>query len=93
MITHHILKVVSPLLLITYCKLIRLIVIEICTAGKMDHSGIRLHMTPTLREHDIGAILIGSDVGPFMLIPPHFNALTYRGHCMSQCLQYVSKHI
>ena len=68
-----------------------MILIQICTVGKMDNSGIRLHMTPTLREHDIGAILIGSDVGPFMLIPPHFNTLTYRGHCMSQCLQYVSK--
>ena len=76
---------------ISQLNLLQLILTPIFTVGKMDHSGIRLHITPTLREHDIGAILIVSDVGPFMLIPPHFNTLTYRGHCMSQCLQYVSK--
>ena len=78
---------------ISQLNLLRRFVIQICILGKMDHSGLRLHMTPTLREYDVGAILIGSDVGPFMLIPPHFDSLIYRGHCMSQCLQYVSKDI
>ena len=50
-------------------------------------------MTPTLRQYDAGTVLLGSTVSPSMLIPPHFEALTYRGHCMPACLNRVRNHL
>ena len=61
--------------------------------GIRDHSGLRVHMTPTLREYDAGTMILGTGVGPFMLIPPHFEALTYRGHCMPACLNRVINYL
>ena len=57
--------------------------------GRLDQSGFRLHMTPTLRENDIGVILVGASVEKAVMIPPHYNDLTYRGYCMPECLQTV----
>ena len=59
--------------------------------GIRDNSGLRIHMTPTLREHDIGIMSLGVVVDEGMIIPPHFESLRYRGHCRSDCLQQVRR--
>ena len=50
-------------------------------------------MTPTLREHDIGIMSVGVVVDEGMIIPPHFESLTYRGQCKSDCLHQVKRKI
>ena len=47
-------------------------------------------MTPTLREYDIGVMTIGAAISEAMIIPPHYNELTVRGHCTSDCFTLVS---
>ena len=47
-------------------------------------------MTPTLREYDIGVMTIGAAISEVMIIPPHYNELTVRGHCTSDCFALVS---
>ena len=55
-----------------------------------DHSGLRLHMTPTLREYDVGLLELGVNVNPAVLLPPHFDSLLYRGYGMPSCFGLVN---
>ena len=57
--------------------------------GMTDHSGLRLHMTPTLRQYDVGLLELGVMVHPSVMLPPHFDALTYRGFGMPTCFGQV----
>ena len=59
--------------------------------GIRDHSGLKIHMTPTVREHDIGIMSVGVVVDEGMIIPPHFESLTYIGQCKSDCLHKVKR--
>ena len=60
--------------------------------GMTDHSGLRLHMTPTLRQYDIGLLEFGVALSESMMLPPHFESLIYRGHGMPSCFGQV-KHL
>ena len=59
-------------------------------SGVTDTSGLRLHMTPTLREHDVGLFIVENLVAPVMMIPPHFDSLTIRARCVPPCVEAVS---
>ena len=61
--------------------------------GIQDHSGLRLHLTPTLREYDIGLFEVAVNVDPNMILPPHFPALTFRGFGLPRCLQEVCSFV
>ena len=57
--------------------------------GITDHSGLRLHMTPTLRQYDVGLLEFGVALSESMMLPPHFESLIYRGHGMPSCFGQV----
>ena len=56
-----------------------------------DHSGLRLWMTPTLRQYDAGVISVGAAVSNFMIIPPGSGGYLTQGMCHGQCLAEVSR--
>ena len=56
-----------------------------------DNSGIRLWITPTLRQYDTGIMQIGAAIGPdYQIVPPGQETWTTHGHCSSSCLAEVS---
>lgn len=55
-------------------------------SGVIDNSGIRMRLTPTLRQHDLGTLVIGHSVAPFQVIPPHESKFVTKGYCAQQCL-------
>ncbi len=59
------------------------------SAGVRDTSGLRLHLTPTLREHEIGLLMTGATVAPSVLVPPNYSSLTYRTFCPGECFNSV----
>ncbi len=58
-------------------------------ADYVDSSGLRMWVTPTLRQYDAGLIMAGMIVGDHPIIPPKFDALKTQGHCSQQCLAAV----
>ena len=62
-------------------------------SGLTDHSGLRIWMTPTLREYDAGILETGFSVRRWLhmqIIPPHAPAFMSRGVCHGNCLTDVS---
>ena len=57
---------------------------------KIDNSGIRLYMTPTLRQNDIGILSITSDSSPLSLqIPGNSKHFHYSIICYPQCIEVI----
>nr|XP_039270018.1 DBH-like monooxygenase protein 1 homolog [Styela clava] len=57
-------------------------------SGARDSSGIRFTYTPTLRENDIGIMLVGCEAyGHELIIPPGAESFTSIGHCTDACLE------
>ena len=60
-----------------------------------DHSGLRVWMVPTLRQHDAGIIEAGvsvrSEWRQLLLVPPTAPAFLTRGLCHADCLSDVRK--
>lgn len=55
-----------------------------------DNSGLRIHYTPNLRQHDAGILSTGIAVSPLHMIPPAQPAYRTFGYCPSQCTNKVS---
>ncbi|XP_052224126.1 dopamine beta-hydroxylase-like [Dreissena polymorpha] len=53
--------------------------------GKIDSSGIRFFVTPTLREHDAGIMELGLEYTNKMAIPPHETLFKLTGYCIEEC--------
>ena len=58
-----------------------------------DNSGLRIHLTPTLREHDIGIMTLGVVVDSALMVPPHYDGLVYRGYCTQDCMREVNIYV
>lgn len=56
-------------------------------SGRRDSSGIRLHLTPSLRRYDAGIMELGLVYTPIMAIPPRQHAFDLSGYCTSKCTQ------
>ncbi|OWF40133.1 DBH-like monooxygenase protein 1 [Mizuhopecten yessoensis] len=55
-------------------------------ADIVDSSGIRITMTPTLRTHDAGLLLLGMSESPMHIIPPMEPAFVSQGFCPPELL-------
>ncbi|XP_078690261.1 DBH-like monooxygenase protein 1 homolog [Branchiostoma floridae x Branchiostoma belcheri] len=53
----------------------------------VDSSGLRLYLTATLRENEVGNLQVGADVTQSHKIPPGSASHTTVVHCYSECLQ------
>jgi len=51
----------------------------------VDNSGIRLHLTPHVRQHDAGILLTATKTGKNMVIPPGGPWLE-QGYCAPECI-------
>ncbi|XP_061763272.1 dopamine beta-hydroxylase isoform X2 [Nerophis ophidion] len=54
-------------------------------AGRRDSSGIRLHLTPSLRRYDAGIMELGLVYTPIMAVPPQQHTFYLSGYCTSDC--------
>ena len=58
----------------------------------MDNSGIRIHYTSKLRQHDAGVITVGILENKQQIIPPHYSDFV-EGHDMSpECFNEVNTY-
>ncbi|XP_068083155.1 tyramine beta-hydroxylase [Anabrus simplex] len=51
----------------------------------VDSSGVRLYLTPSLRQYDGGVIELGLEYTDKMAIPPNQPAFTLSGFCVAEC--------
>ena len=56
----------------------------------VDSSGIRLILTPQLRQHDAGGMTVGVSVQKLQFIPPFQKAFLSTGYCTPECTETVS---
>lgn len=52
----------------------------------VDNSGLRLTLTPTLRQHDAGVLTTGVVVNDLQIVPPFEKEFLSSGFCTSECL-------
>lgn len=55
------------------------------TGPFVDDSGLRLHVTTQLREHDAGVLSVGMQPDWRHIIPPGQETVTSEGHCVDSC--------
>ncbi|XP_071521635.1 dopamine beta-hydroxylase [Panulirus ornatus] len=53
--------------------------------GRVDSSGLALHHTARLRQHDAGIMELGLEYTSKMAIPPRTSAFTLSGYCVPEC--------
>ncbi|KAK7083788.1 hypothetical protein SK128_003689, partial [Halocaridina rubra] len=53
--------------------------------GRIDSSGLALHYTHRLREHDAGIMELGLEYTDKMAIPPQMASYTLSGYCVPEC--------
>lgn len=59
---------------------------------KIDSSGFRLYLTPTLRPIEGGSMSFGASVGPeYMILPPGQPEYTHYTYCYSDCTGWLPK--
>ncbi len=58
--------------------------------GVIDSSGIRMHVTQSLRQHDVGMLIVGYQVGDSQVIPPQTPSFISSGYCDADLLARVS---
>ncbi|XP_065218029.1 dopamine beta-hydroxylase-like [Planococcus citri] len=51
----------------------------------VDSSGVRLHITPTLRKYNAGVMELGLEYTDKMAIPPKQESFLLSGYCISEC--------
>jgi dopamine beta-monooxygenase len=56
-------------------------------AGVVDSSGIKFHVTPTLREYDAGTMELGLEYSDKMALPPGQNRWPLVAYCIPECTQ------
>jgi len=56
-------------------------------ADFVDNSGIRLHLTQQLRQHDAGFLEVGVHVDKYQIIPPKNPNFLSTGYCQDTCLE------
>ncbi|XP_050695852.1 dopamine beta-hydroxylase-like [Eriocheir sinensis] len=54
-------------------------------SGRVDSSGLALHHTRRLRQHDAAIMELGLEYIDKMAIPPHIQAFTLSGYCVPEC--------
>ena len=59
-------------------------------ADFVDNSGVRLHLTPTLRQYDAGILYSGVNVHDLQIIPPFEKEFESSGFCTPECLDKVT---
>lgn len=55
----------------------------------IDDSGIRITITPTLRQHEAGMWQLGHTVTFYQLVPPGLKDFVTRSYCSAECLSDV----
>ncbi|XP_069788258.1 dopamine beta-hydroxylase isoform X2 [Narcine bancroftii] len=58
-------------------------------SGRLDHSGIRLFLTPTLRKFNAGIMELGLVYSPIMAIPPGEESFVLSGYCTAKCTEHT----
>lgn len=58
-------------------------------SGILDNSGIRMLLTPKLRQHDVGSLIVSHSVTPYQVIPPREPAFVTSGYCTEKCINKV----
>ena len=58
-------------------------------ADFVDNSGVRLYLTPTLRQYDAGVFYSGVAVHDLQIIPPFEKEFESNGFCTQECLNKV----
>eukprot|EP00095_Tigriopus_kingsejongensis_P009488 maker-scaffold661_size154698-snap-gene-0.21 protein:Tk09488 transcript:maker-scaffold661_size154698-snap-gene-0.21-mRNA-1 annotation:"tyramine beta-hydroxylase-like" len=56
-------------------------------SGHQDQSGMRLHITPELRQFDAGIMELGLTYTDKMAIPPQVTEFPLRGYCLPECTE------
>jgi dopamine beta-monooxygenase len=57
--------------------------------GRLDNSGVRYYVTPTLRKYDLGLMTLGGMGmnGPLSFtVPPLADSLTFTSICYPECM-------
>ncbi|BFZ05906.1 hypothetical protein BsWGS_08945 [Bradybaena similaris] len=52
----------------------------------VDNSGIRLHLTTDLRQHDAGVVMLGLNPDKYHIVPAHEGSFLSRGYCQADCI-------
>lgn len=60
-------------------------------ANMIDDSGIRITITPTLRQHEAGMLELGHVVSYSQVVPPGLPNYVTKSYCSSQCISQVNK--
>lgn len=55
----------------------------------IDDSGIRITITPTLRQQEAGMLELGHIVSYFQVVPPGLKDFVTRSYCSAECLSRV----
>lgn len=59
---------------------------------RLDSSGLRLYLTPELREQEIGILTLGSGSTSFDLqMPPKIEDIKFQSSCFPDCFQVQSR--
>ncbi|XP_066291636.1 DBH-like monooxygenase protein 1 homolog [Branchiostoma lanceolatum] len=56
------------------------------TSGIRDSSGLRLTLSPELRDNDLGILEVGVKVSPFHVVPPRAEGFVSAGFCNTNCM-------
>lgn len=59
----------------------------------VDTSGLRLHYTHKLREHDGGILVTGVAVSTLHVVPPQQTEYRSAGYCSFDCTREVNLHL
>lgn len=67
--------------------------LKICNwvLGIIDSSGIRFHVSSTLRKMDAGVMELGLEYTDKMVIPPKQPSFSLNGYCVTACTAVVRK--
>ena len=61
----------------------------VLTLGVVDTSGLRMWLTPSLRQYDASVLWTGMDVDELHIVPAGAEDFVTAGHCTEQCLRQV----
>jgi len=62
-------------------------------SGIIDSSGIKFHVTKTLRKFDAGIMELGLEYTDKMALPPGLPSVRLVGYCTTECTQVVENTV
>lgn len=62
-------------------------------SGIVDRSGIRMFLSPDIRQYDAAGMTIGVNPNPTHIIPPYQKSFVSTSYCNPQCTEKVYIYI